>query len=57
MNEKAIGQIAYEAYCEFTGWKSLVSGQPLPQWDKLKPEIQAAWRCAANAVITPKGEK
>lgn len=50
MNTKSIGQIAYEAYCEHTNWKSLVSGQDLPQWDKVKPEIKEAWEAAAVAV-------
>lgn len=48
--EKSIAQIAYEAYCETTDWKSLVSGQPLPQWDDVRPDIKIAWKEAANAV-------
>lgn len=47
---KSLGQIAYEAYCENTNWKSLISGQQLPQWKDVKPEIQRAWESAANAV-------
>ena len=43
-------QLSYEAYCNHTGWKSLVSGQALPQWHNLKPEIQAAWQAASVAV-------
>ena len=46
----ALGRVAYEAYCGNTGWKSLVSGADLPQWDALKPEIRAAWEIAAEAV-------
>lgn len=46
-----IGKIAYDAYCEATGWKSLVSGADLPQWNEVRPEIQAAWRAAGNAVM------
>ena len=49
--EKSMGQIGYEAYCTKTDWKSLVSGQPLPQWIYLKPEIQYAWDVAAAAII------
>lgn len=45
-----LGRVAYEAYCGNTGWKSLVSGAALPQWDDLKPEIRAAWEVAAEAV-------
>jgi hypothetical protein len=43
-------KLAYNAYCEAAGWKSLVSGAPLPQWEDLKPEIQLAWGAAACAV-------
>lgn len=48
---KSLGQIAYEAYCEKTGWKSLATGADLPRWDKLKLEIQEAWEAAAGAVF------
>ena len=44
-------QRAYEAYCEHTNWKSLISGSPLPQCNDLKPEIQNAWRAVANALL------
>lgn len=43
---KSLGQIAYEAYCE--GWKSLASGQPLPKWVDVKPEIKAAWEAVGS---------
>ncbi len=45
---KTNGQIAYEAYCEHTGWRSLVSGAQLPDWGNLKSEIQSAWEAAAE---------
>ena len=45
------GQIAYEAYCASSGNKSLISGAELPEWKELKREIQAAWICAALAVV------
>jgi hypothetical protein len=38
---------AYEAYANHTGWKSLATGQSLPQWEKLSPEIQKAWTVSA----------
>lgn len=47
---KSYGQIAYEAYCGHTNWKSLVSGSDLPLWKDLKPEIQSAWETAGAAV-------
>lgn len=51
MKFKPYGQIAYEAYCEFSGNKSLVNGSPLPKWDDVKTEIKQAWTKAALAVI------
>ncbi len=47
---KSDGQIAYEAYCEHTGWKSLVSGSDLPVWAVLNSNIKTAWEVAAAAV-------
>lgn len=46
-----IGQVAYEAYCNKTGWKSLATGADLPRWDKLHIEIQHAWEAAAEALM------
>lgn len=45
-----IGKIAYDAYCEFRKWKSF-NGDPLPQWEKVLPDIQEAWRASAEAVL------
>lgn len=47
---KSLGQTAYEAYCEKTGWKSLATGVDLPQWGELKIEIKEAWEASASAV-------
>lgn len=49
---KSYGRVGYEAYCNHTNWKSLATGQDLPQWDNLKPEIQMAWLVAGDAVAT-----
>jgi len=35
---------AYTSYCEFTNFKSLVTGDDLPKWDVLPNNIQAAWK-------------
>jgi hypothetical protein len=48
---KTSGQVAYEAYCETTNWKSLATGMQLPQWQDQRPEISAAWEAAATAVL------
>ena len=47
---KSWGQIAYEAYRNYTGGKSLVSGSPLPEWWDLAPEIKMAWEHVGQAV-------
>ena len=50
MGERTLGQVGYEAYAEVTRWKSLATGQDLPQWSSLRPDIQAAWERAAIAI-------
>jgi hypothetical protein len=45
-----LGQVAYEAYCEKTGGRSAVTGEPLPTWEDQAPEIRAAWTTAGEAV-------
>lgn len=50
MEPKTAGQIAYEAYCGATGWKSLITGATLPGWLDLRPDVQAAWEASALAV-------
>ena len=45
------GKIAYMAYRECSGGKSLISGQPIPIWEELPLEIQRAWNAAADAVL------
>ena len=47
---KTLGQVGYEMYCNFTDWKSLVSGATLPPWDQLDPQIQKAWEFSAHGV-------
>ena len=45
------GHIAYEAYCEQSGWKSLISGADLPKYNDLSSAIRIAWWAAAKAVL------
>lgn len=45
------GQASYEAYCEKAGGVSLVSGEPLPGWDLLLPDVRDAWESAAQAAV------
>lgn len=44
-------QIAYEAYCKFTDWKSLATGQDLPSWEKLPQNIKDAWCASTHTVL------
>lgn len=45
------GRAAYEGYRAYSDGRSLVSGAALPEWDAQDPEIRAAWRAAADAVL------
>ena len=47
-----LGKVAYEAYCESSKGRSLISGQKLPDWYDLSPEIKEAWEKAAEAVVS-----
>jgi hypothetical protein len=38
----------YDAYCNHTNWKSLVTGSSLPQWDDLPENIKNAWEAVAD---------
>lgn len=49
---KSLGNLAYDAYCENSGGKSLVSGADLPPWSELSKPIQTAWEAAAAAVAS-----
>ena len=49
--ERFLGRVAYEAYCETTGWKSAITGADLPPFDKTPEAVQNGWIAAAQAVI------
>jgi hypothetical protein len=51
MRNYKYAQIAYEAYRKQTGGVSLVSGDKLPPFEALRPEIQDAWWAASYAVL------
>lgn len=46
----------YERYSEHTGGKSVVTGDPLPDWMDLGTKIQEAWAAAARAAIAVQPE-
>lgn len=50
MRDKTLGQIAYDAYFEFSKGKSLISGAALPAFAVQNLAVQNAWEAAALAV-------
>lgn len=51
MAQQDDGKRGYEAYRAHTGGISLVSKQPIPEWEALPTEIQEAWIAAADAIL------
>ena len=45
-----LAEIAYNGYRDHTGGISLASGQPIPEWSSLRPDIQQAWEASAASV-------
>lgn len=50
MEPLSLGNIAYNAYCASTNWKSVYTGADLPQYDQQRPEVIQAWENSALAV-------
>lgn len=48
----SLGNIAYNAYCESTNWKSVYTGADLPQYDQQRPEVIQAWENSALAIAS-----
>lgn len=49
MENKSLGQIAFEAYCGSVGNKTY-DNKPIPKWGDLPEQIKQAWEDAAKAV-------
>jgi hypothetical protein len=45
-----LARIAYESYSAVASKSSLAAGDPLPLFDELPEEMQAAWIAAAEAI-------
>jgi hypothetical protein len=45
------GRTAYAGYYASCGGRSLVSGQPIPDWDAQSADIKRAWQGAADFVV------
>jgi len=50
-SEMNLAKEAYEAYANHTGWKSLATGAPLPQWDALSEAVRSAWMVSTAWVV------
>jgi hypothetical protein len=48
---KTLGQVAYEAYCEFAQGASSITGVILPEWEQQNDRIKGAWQAAAEAAV------
>lgn len=48
---KPLHEVAYDAYCESTDYKSAVTGDPLPEFDQTNERVQAAWKHSTRRVI------
>lgn len=46
---KSYGETAFDAYNEAKGGVTY-DGKPIPTWDKLTPDVRAAWEAAGVAV-------
>jgi hypothetical protein len=47
--DQSLGEIAYAAYCEAVGYKS-IKGDTLPDWSDQSARLQDAWEAAGEAV-------
>lgn len=50
MSDFQLGQIAYTAYRDDAGGKSLITGDEIPTFINLRVDMQNAWIAAARAV-------
>jgi hypothetical protein len=50
MEPISLGQLAYEAYVQHSGGKSLVTGDLLPSWEELSPDVKAAWQYTGDTL-------
>lgn len=48
-------QKGYESYCDYTGWKSAVTGDTLPPWENLPGAVKNAWFAAATGIAQSLG--
>jgi hypothetical protein len=46
-----LAEINYHGYKQSTGGVSLVSGEPLPEFDQMHPKIRRSWEAGTRAVV------
>jgi hypothetical protein len=46
-----VAQAGYEGYCQYTGNKSLITGEDMPEWDKVPNIVKDAWYSVADSII------
>jgi hypothetical protein len=46
-----LARAAYNGYRNHTGGKSLATGQTIPEWEQLRPDIQEAWRASRDHMM------
>lgn len=51
MSDVPLGKVAYEAYLEVSGGRSLVTGVTLPTWEDQYHDVRNAWDYVADAVV------
>ena len=56
MGEQPLGQVAYEAYCGKTDWKSLISGAPLPQWEEVTARYTSCYGMLLLMLVIKKND-
>ncbi|MDA1277890.1 MAG: hypothetical protein O2960_28160 [Verrucomicrobia bacterium] len=44
------GKVAYDAYCDARGWKSVL-GEPLPKFEDQSKDLQDAWQASGKAAV------
>ena len=46
-----LAEKAYKGYCNYTGGKSAVTGDSLPQWTSIPGAIKNAWFASMKAIF------
>jgi len=47
-----IARVAYEAYCNSTGWKSAITGASLPSFENCPEAVKRGWMAVAREMVS-----